>query len=458
VSFVVPLVLVWVSGYFLRHLAGDAGRPGFSGWLGDAPEVIGLGAAAGYLLFLCGVWLRPFDSSWLAAAPLLLGAAHVWKRTRGAGTPRALAPPDPCPWKPGEIAVAAVVALACGGGLSLLFATPLFDWDARILWALKAKMLATEGTFLTDTFRDPYRLHLHPRYPLLVPWLAALPARVTGVFQERDFQAVAGLAAALGVVQLYRLCRAASSRRGALLGALLMVLTAAWLRNLFAAGVELTLTLFLLLSVQALWRWLERGRTADLVLAAVFLFGGASVKNEGLLLSLCLIAGLGLVQLRRGATGHRDLGPVFVLAALWLLLMSGWWGHLHYIPAVSDENYLGRLRPEHLPQALHRVPLLLREIGAHACDVGTWHLTWAALLLLCLSRWRRGVRADPQSLLLALVCLLYGGGIAVIYLLSPWRDLAQHIGITFDRIFLPLLPLVILLLLRRFAASPGPAR
>lgn len=454
-SLVIPLVSIGASGFFLLQVAGNAGGSGLSGRLGDTVESVGLGAAACYLVFLWGVWFGPSDSSWLAVAPLLSGTAYLWKRSRGVAVTRGC--PEPDPWKPGEIAAAVAVTLVCLAGLTLLFATPLLDWDARIIWALKAKILAAERTFLTDTFRDPYRLHIHPRYPLFVPWLAALPAGFAGGFREMHFQAVVGLIAVLGVVQLYRLGRESGSRQGALLGALLMVLTAGWLRNLLTAGVELTLLLFLLLSVQALWRWLERRRMADLVLAAVYLFGAASVKNEGLLLGLCLVGSLGLVLLLRGGAWRRDLAAILALLALWGLLTAVWWWHLRFIPPVSDENYMARLRPEYLLDGLHRLPLLLREMAGHALDVGTWHFTWAGLPLLLGWAWRRGLRSDPKALLLALVCLLYLGGIVVIYLLSPWRDLVLHIGITFDRIFLPLLPLVLLLLQRTLVASPGPA-
>jgi hypothetical protein len=456
-SLFLPLLAVWVSGFFLRQVSGGAGGRGFPGLLSDAAESFGLGAAACYLVFLWGVWLGPAGGSWLALAPLLSGAAWLWKRSRGVAAVREC--PGPDRWKTGEVAAAGAVLLVLAAALALLLATPLLDWDARILWALKAKVLAAERTFLSDTFRDPYRLHIHPRYPLFVPWLASLPAGFAGGFRELYFQVIAGLVAVLGALQLYRLGRDSGSRQAALLGTLLMVLTAAWLRNLFAAGVELALLLFLLLGVQALWRWLERRRTADLVLAAVYLFGGASVKNEGLLLGLCVVGALGvLLLLQGGGSRRRGLAAVLGLLTLWGLLMAVWWWHLRFIPPVSDENYPARLRPEYLVDGLQRLPLLFRELGAHALDVGSWHLTWAAFPLLCGWAWRRGLRSDPKALLLALICLLYWGGVVVIYLLSPWRDLAQHVGITFDRVFLPLLPLAILLLQRTLVASPRAAR
>ncbi|HEY5998012.1 MAG TPA: glycosyltransferase family 39 protein [bacterium] len=447
----VPLVALWSAGLLLLRCWGPDVDRKPARWPPAAAESIGLGVAVSYLVFLWGVWVRPAGASWLAVVPTLAACACLLRRRRAEGTEGAA---PAAPWTLGEKGTALAVAFVLATLLALLFATPLLDWDARILWALKAKILAAERTLVSDTFRDPYRLHIHPRYPLLVPWLASLPAQVAGRFREAHFQAVAALAALLGVLQLYRMARSWGSRQAALLAALLLVLTAGWQRSLFAAGVELWLSLFLLLGVQALWRWLERGHAADLCLAGVYLFGCASVKNEGLVLAASLVAGLGLVLLARGWGGRRDLAALLGLPAVWCALMSVWWWHVRFIPPVSDENYLARLRPENLPEALGRLPLLARELAAHALDVGTWHLIWVTLPIVCFLVWRRGARSDPQGLLLVATCALYGAAIAAVYLFTPWRDPALQIQVTFDRVFLPLLPLAVLLILRAAPCRP----
>ncbi len=456
-TWLLPLAAVWALGLLLRAAWQPVGGAPLRWVLREAAESLGLGAAGGYLFFLWSVGLRPFDARSLTLALLAAAAVFLWQRrraTRPAGEEKAAEP-----WKAGERAAGGAIALILVAGLALLLATPLLDWDARILWALKTKFLASERSFLTESFTDPYRLHIHPRYPLLLPWLASLPSLAGGGFREVHYQAVVALLALCGAERLYRLARETGPRLGALLCVLAMILTAAWLRSLFAAAVELALLFFLLLALHAAWRWLERRRPADLVLCGLYLFACSSVKNEGVLLALGLAAGLLLVQLRRRPRGElaADLG----LPAVWAGLMALWWWRVRSIPPVSDEDYLQRLRPEFLAEGLGRLPQLLRVVGAQAFDLRVWHLTWIVFPLACLWSWRRGLLAEPKTGLLAAVCLSYWLGVIGIYLLSPWIDLAEHIDVTFTRVFVPLLPLVILLAQRSLADRPrapgGPA-
>ncbi|MCC5876380.1 MAG: hypothetical protein JJU11_09210, partial [Candidatus Sumerlaeia bacterium] len=54
---------------------------------------------------------------------------------------------------------------------------PLFTWDGRMTWNLKAILLYHEGAVATEAFLDPLRIHFHRDYPLM------LPIAYTGVYQ-----------------------------------------------------------------------------------------------------------------------------------------------------------------------------------------------------------------------------------------------------------------------------------
>jgi uncharacterized membrane protein YfhO len=124
------------------------------------------------------------------------------------------------------------------------------------------------------------------------------------------------------------------------------------------------------------------------------------------------------------------------------------------IPAVSDEQYLSRLTPAVIMDGLHRFNIIANTILVRMSDLRQWHLVWltpvAACIMLCLRR----SSVDRRLLFLSIIACCYTIGLLTVYVISPWRDIAQHINVTFDRITLPLLPLFILMIA---LISPDPA-
>lgn len=441
------LLVVWLTG----ALALDALRPApqsLRAQLERLPLAFGLGAGLLHLWFLWACrWgaVSPFLGA-LPLAPLLL--ARLLRRrplpADAAGDSRA--------WSAGERLLLGVLGAALLAAAALTLALPLLDWDTRILWALKAKILAAEGTVVSDAFRDPYRLHIHPRYPLLVPWLAALMAQMQGGFAEWQYQVLLLLFAGLALWQLYRLLRASGARRLALLLCLVLLCTGVWLGAIFDSSVELALVFYLLLALESLLGWLGARRLPELLLAGFFLFCLAMTKNEGVLLALCLWGALLSIQLLAGER-RPALFPLGVLGGVFLLCSAVWFWHLLHIPPVSDENYAGRLGLASLRQGSGRLGAILRAAAAQALNLRQWHLLWLLPLVLPALAWGRGVLRSERFLLPLLVLLFYVAGIGVVYLLSPWRDIAMHVAVTFERVMLPLPPLLLLLLQQALAAG-----
>jgi len=433
------LPVVWLTGALALDVLCPAPlrlRP----QLERLPLAFGTGAGLLYLWFLWAcLWgaVSPLVGA-LPLAPLLI--LPLLRRPPPA--PPAAAPPA---WAPGDRLLLGGLAAILLAAAALTLALPLLDWDTRILWALKAKILAGEGTLAVDAFRDPYRLHIHPRYPLLVPWLAALMAQLQGEFAEWQYQLLLLLFAALALWQFFRLLRAAGARREALLLCLVLLGTGAWLGALFNASVELALAFYLLLSLEALLAWLDGRRLPELLLAGFLLFCLAMTKNEGGLLALCLVSALLLILLLAGER-RSTLSPLAVLGGVALLCSAAWFWHLQHIPPVSDENYAARLSLAHLRDGSGRIGEILRGVAAQAGNLRQWHLVWFLPGLLPLLAWRRGRLRSDRFLLLFALCLFYAAGIGLVYLLSPWRDIAMHVAVTFDRVMLPLLPVLLLLL------------
>jgi len=177
-------------------------------------------------------------------------------------------------------------------------------------------------------------------------------------------------------------------------------------------------------------------------------------KNEGVLFSAALLVGFFLVEALQHGAG-RALRVMSLPLAVGLVLSLAWLTQLWQIPAVADENYVQRLTPSVLLGGGERLPQIVTAVLAKAGTVQQWHLLWLALLLLPWSLRPGGPGRQPLRLC-SWACLFYLGGLFLIYILSPWRDIGMQIDVTFDRVALPLLPLFIIVIAG--SLNPGVAQ
>lgn len=416
----------------------------------DIPGAFGLG-----WILLCCCWLifnqwLTLTVGWYLLVPILLALALSQCKDRPA-TEKHLV----IAWNRFDLALFGLLLLLLTTVVFLTLALPILDWDTRIIWALKAKFLAASPTMKAEVFVDPYRLHIHPRYPLLAPWLGALLAGEGTYFSERVYQGLLLLVGALALWQFAAQVCVVAGRRMALLYTLLFLVSGVWLQALFASSVEIVLVFFLLLALATINRWLESTRRKDLLIAGLFVAALSLTKNEGLLLAMALILGVVAVSWQKEnlLSGLQRGG---MLALVWLPLYGLWLVQMRLIPAVSDENYWQRLNFETLAAGFSRSDTLVAAVGQRMVAWPLWHLTWLlpAVILLCL--WQRRGRLRESGRVAAIVATLYPAGILLVYLLSPWRDLAMHVNVTFDRVMLPVLPLLLLLLATVTAVKGDP--
>lgn len=438
---ILALFPVLLAGVFIRGMLRPHPWPAAI-LLEELPAIFGLGAGA---LFLCFLALSLTGRASLLALHLfvaLLGVSWLLLRrwTRKREIPADISPR----LDPRDLlclgALAAIVLLLSGIGFQL----PLFDWEARILWALKARILAADPALSGEAFRDPYLLHIHPRYPLLVPFLSSWMARNQGAFLEWNYQFLIDTFALLTVWQVYMLLRGLTHIGVALVLAAVMALTGVWTTSLFGSRVEIALAFFLVLAVHRLFLWLERRRASDLILGGAFLFCGAMTKNEGMLLALCAILAIFLVVLAEDGI-RAALRATMPLAGVVILLSAAWIAHLVQIPPVSDENYLNRLSPDIFVQGAGRLPWIAGAVLDRVTDPSSWHLLWLTPFLAAAALFRRGADDDSRLRMASILALAYIAGLLGIYVISPWRDINLHVLVTFDRVALPLLPVFIVM-------------
>lgn len=447
-----PFLLVGVTGWLLLVLL-RRGEPLRFSCGSDLPLCFGSGAVLLHLEFLLASWGGAVGLWQLGLVPLLLFVPLCW-RWRGPGLKNQ-----------GDSALATInwplwggVAILLGVQIFILLPTlalPLFDWEGRMLWVLKSRFLEESASVLAEPFRDPYRLHIHPRYPLLVPWLTSVVARAAGGFRELHYLLVILTFALLTTWQLYLALARRLGWRIAMVIGLMLVLSSSWYTAAINHQVEIVLAFFLLAALLRIMEWFAGHRRRDLVLAAILLAGGAMTKNEGLLLALtvCLASGMATIYQER-----QRLIELGILPGLFFILYLPWFLQQRMIPAVADENYLSRLNFSGLQSGLERLPLILRTIGAEMVDWEYWHLFWLIMPLLVLGSLIRWRQIDPARQAVSLVWVGYFCGLLLIYILSPWQDISLHINSSFDRVILPLVPCSLLLLGLWYPANRSSAR
>jgi len=434
----IVLILLLLAGYFTRGLLKPS-APVRLGILNELPTILGLGAVASFLFFLLASWFGDVSMTLLMLWVIFLGL--LWYLFRKGDTQQQ----QNNPLLPIDMLAFFLLALLVTVNLSLTLYLPILDWDTRILWALKAKILTLEPTVTGVAFRDPYLLHIHPRYPLLVPFIASWAARMQGEFLETHYQALIGLFSFLTSWQLYLLLSRLTERKSALLLTFVMACTGVWITAQYNSGIEIPLTFFLLLSVNYLFEWAGERKRTDILMAGIFLFGMAMVKNEGLLLGASCVIALFVLLLRQKdiLAALRSTG---LLAGLFVILSSVWFAHLLMIPAVSDEQYLSRLTPSVVMSGLERFPSIMTTIMERITDLQSWHLIWLTPVAVVGCLFFRRADVDCRLIFLLVVTGCYCSGVLLVYIISPWRDIAMHINITLDRVALPLLPLFMIVL------------
>lgn len=477
-SFAVVIVL-WLSGYPLARLLLPKGeRP-----TAESLLRIGMSLPLGSLLFAVLLYLPLLlGSRWTAAyclgvwafhAGLAVVAIRLFIRARWRW---------PAAWSNATPAVKMAVA---AGGVILLSAAMvaanlgLQGYDARAIYALKAKILAEQGLLSHEDFCDIHRLHFMPGYPLLVPILES------PVFQ------LCGYAGDQGLPLLF----------WGFLATITLLFASHFVRHQPIAAGWLT---FLFLLTPWFWKFSEGAGlsgSADIVFAAYLLAaavcgaqmlnedgfryslpcglalaGALAVKQEGALWSGLISVALGLtwfiarrrnryamlrcskeetvacersmgraVALCRQPLARLGMVALAVLPMLLLLRLAH--GDIPRSPLYR--SYLQALSWEWAVHCVGRIP----QIAAFAvseCVNNVWGFGWGALLLSLLLKRRYPVLAETNFL--RLLAILGVTSYLGVFLVTPY-PLTYHLFTAFRRLMFHVYPLALLVLAEQWQAT-----
>lgn len=452
----------------------------------------GLAVASGTtFLWLC-VWpdrpglLRVIDAAMLALLSILATRAGVKARAARLAeapldAPSRLTKPSLSTRALGvllTLAALVVAWLALRGLAVRQVRMPHGDWDAWMIWNLKARFFYRAGPGWVAVLTDGWSWS-HADYPLLLPltvtrlWVYAgaesvdVPQFVTIQFTMLTFLLLyAGLAALRGRVQ-------------AALAMMFLASSGFFLKVGSMQCADVPVGLFMLGTCVAFIATRRSDVRTDSAAALAGLFASAAAwtKNEGILFAVAflLVGSVGTLLRKNRPEGIRRLAPVFAgIFPLTMILIA-----MKTTLAGASDLVVGqkhRTGSDLLNMALsldrHRLIWayftgLLRFIPD---PILAWGLIAYAALATVVASARRRFPATPFSLegedrfaagvILATLLILLAGDYAV-YLWSP-HDLTYHLSTSLERVFMQLWPTLVFLFffaVRRptelFASSPA---
>lgn len=315
-----------------------------------------------------------------------------------------------------------LVLAVVGGALMLMsFFRPVPSWDAWFLWSLKAKGLASAGSFESPVFLSSAYGWSSQDYPTLLPSWQAVAYVVSGdlslSWPLQFQQAWLWTAGAVALVALTDTLRARA-----------FLLPLAWVASpqvvwqSMQGYADVPMALMVMLGATVIWK--DRHDPQGQVLGGILLAGAALTKPEGTplvgIVLLCLL-------FTKRPSAVLALAPAIVAAARlpWFIFTQshGLTNHIVTLPALVD-------------LLLGRVPIRLVEIVSTMAAEALSPLRWGLLVPGCLVAWALARRLDTR---LAVAALLQFALFAVVYAAS-WRyqgtPLEDFMATNVDRILI----------------------
>ena len=318
--------------------------------------------------------------------------------------------------------------------LSLYYAEvlsePLEHWDARSIWFFHAKMIWTEGALRQSAgWNHPSLAFSNPDYPKLVPSIAAQLGYLKGYWNE--FLPKGSLLVMLVPLSLWVFSFFEKSLSFVLLLCMFFFGFGAWLWNGYMDGY---VALYAGVALLLFGRYLAESRNADLYAGMCALGLAANIKNEGLLVGLCVLTAMALISVARYHTdlwsstqrliGNGMFVKILIISlapmVMWAICKRAWGlqNDLAGDPMGGVTRLWNRLIDGATPQYL----LQFLTVRANAI----WVAAGLVAIIAALSSYRRA-GLHPGAIVAASTAALYFVGIAAVYLTTPHDILPYYL-------------------------------
>lgn len=437
------------AGYALLSLAATETRLYWFERLAIA-FLLGIGAlsVAWVALSPLYVFLSPV---WVLSAVAAGTAGAAWRQWRARLEPRPLPQRQPCSWL--TLAGSAVLLLQFAALAFASFHQPL-EWDGLFNFEWRARLAFEHrpmGQLPLAFFSDASRAWSHPRYPLLVPfaefwaysWLGRMDQALVKILFPLFF--VALVAVVCGAMR-----RLTNARTALACGIALGLTPSLTVGPGGATGfADVPLAAAVVAAVSCAMLAVKRRDAGAFILAGALSAVAAWTKTEGLVLALCLGAGvvMALMWLERKEPARRVsflaatslLWMPLAVAVPWLIFQS-----LYGLPEPDFPTFAPGLVVVHL----HRLELVLPLVLHELVRPGHWGPIWPAFAAACvLSAWRHEL--DPPNAMLAAAVLVPLTAYVLVYLFSSWTDVSMHVRTSIERLLIPLAPTALMFTVSR---------
>lgn len=321
--------------------------------------------------------------------------------------------------------------------------TPITSWDARAIWGLKGKFIYYEKTIYRASFFDPDYVHVHPNYPLLIPFLESFFSEIIGNWDARAIKIMFLLFYLSLILAFYSAQRRVFPRSHCLMFTSILALLPCYQEYAGSGHADVPLSFYYAVGAIYLLSWMKEGEHRRLLVSSLFLSFGAFAKNEGLALAGILAFVLIIFSLFNcKSMDKRKWLAVVVFLGVLIIIVSGWLYTRHTLPRFEDEAYPSRLKLRIIRQGMGRISEIVRGIIREFLRLENWSLFWP-LVLLSLILARKVKLQRPEKYLL----LILGLNISLyifVYMITPWR-VQELLEISVTRLLMHLAPLSLIL-------------
>lgn len=454
---VLSIVPAWAMGWaVVRRLQNGANwGPVWLRWLWVLSAGFGAGVALSSAVCFAALWIG-LPAAWIALGfEIVAGAACWWTCPPLAAAPADAEPPFEWNWILRSALALAVLFLV----LNIAEATEYQrngDWDAWSIWNLRAKFLAggpeTWQRAVSPDLAGRLLGASHPDYPLLT---SAFLARCWQLGGSTSPEAGIALGALFSLAALGVLGGALALLRSetlALAGMLIFAGSELFASQAGSQYADLPLALFITASLGCLAAARQRDWPPGLTVLAGLMTGAAGwTKNEGIVFALLAVAAaLALGAGRRMAAFAAGAAPVLLLVGAFRAIL---------IAGLTTNSF-----PATAAEALRKLSDAGRwgqVSGAFARNLLDLSHPWAHPLLL-LAALAFALRFASFDRRIVTVLLLAPAGLLAadfVVLLLTTADLAWHLSTAANRLFLQVLPALLLgaLVTLRSPAGTAPA-
>ena len=340
---------------------------------------------------------------------------------------------------------------------------PMYTYDSRATWGLKAKIFFHKQTIFTDDFLDPYRYHYNTPYPILIPLVENFFYNMLGSVDDYLVKIIFVLFYIVLLFFLYitqkkyffttRLHSLIFTSVFVSLPLLFVILNG----SVPSAYVDFPLTCFFTLTMVYLFNYMQSHNIKHIIIASLFSCCCLFSKNEGLPLFLISI----VIFIIDGFIGKylinkKNIEALLIYISLPILILLPWFMIRSKLPTLNYNNPLPFLTLENFIVGFSRLGVIMKlTLWSMFLNFRSWGIMWVIIIIATVLNYRKDKRAYNSRVelyLLIIPIIYYFSIITPIYMFYTsnvhpieieFGSFAEG-GASFERLSLHVLPLLIL--------------